>query len=151
MLRDQRSPLRTLACLVTILAGCGSDSSGPSHANVTGVWTLNAANLAAPGLSCSISGARLVLNQSGTSFTGSYSAATVACAGIPLDDLSGTIVNGTVNLQQITFDMDTQDNRFSGTVNGASMSGTASLVGAIEDGGSFTPVTFTGSWSASRQ
>jgi hypothetical protein len=148
MLRRRHSSALFNAVLVAaIVTGCGSDSTGPSHANVTGVWTLSATNLTGAGFSCNIFGTSLFLNQSGTSFNGTYSGGSFSCEGIDLGQPAGSVVNGIVNLQQVSFDMDTQDFHFTGAVSGESMSGSATMRLVIEG----TTYTLSGSWSASRQ
>ena len=68
-----------LACAVLLGACSGGDSTGPSggggntNANVAGTWTYNATNLSGGGASCDYTGAVLQLNQTGTTFTGTYS------------------------------------------------------------------------------
>ena len=144
-----------LSVAVALLAvGCGGDSggTGPNNdANVQGSWTLAVSNLSGRGVSCSSqSPMPITLNQSNNTFTGTYGVGTIICVN-GSDQVSfnvqGSIVNGTVNGDNVSFDMDTQDFHHTGTVNGNSMSGTASW--RFDFGGAIGQVTLSGNWSAS--
>src|SRR5205809_154278 len=114
-----------LVCVLTgVLAACGGDSTGPSQANVAGAWMLSATNVSGQGLSCNLGPPPTTLNQSGTTFTGSYGPGTITClAGgqSGSDQVQGTVVNGTINGNSVQFDLDTQDAHLTGSVNGNSM------------------------------
>jgi hypothetical protein len=61
---------------------------------------------------------------------------------------SGVVVNGTVNVNTVAFDLDTRDVHQSGTVNGASMSGTSQWDLGV--GGGQT-MRLNGNWAAAKQ
>ncbi len=142
-----------VSVLVSVAAACGGDdSTGPSQANVAGSWTLSASNVSGQGVSCNLSPTAMIINQSGTTFSGSYGPGTVTClAGGESASASvqGTVVNGTVNGNSVTFDLDTQDTRFTGTMSGNSMSGAVRWV--IDLGGDIGVVLLNGNWAAAKQ
>ncbi len=115
------------------LFACGGEqpqTAPPEIPSIAGTWTFNASNLSGGGFSCDALAYRLSVNQSGTTFTGSYSGGTIRCTGdgktVEAGPLTGTIVNGTVTESgSVSFDLDTQDFHQTGTVSGDSMSGTA--------------------------
>jgi hypothetical protein len=141
-----------VVCSTLLLAGCGGDSTGPSDANVAGTWTLSASNMSGQGVSCNLGNTPLTISQSGGTFTGSYGPGTLTCvagtesASVPVH---GTVVNGTVNLSAVQFDLDTQDLHHTGTVSGNSMSGTAQW--SFDFGGDIGVMTLNGNWAAARQ
>jgi hypothetical protein len=141
-----------LSAFAVFLGACGGDSTGPSQANVAGSWTFSASNVSGQGLSCSTSPTPMTINQSGTTFTGTYGPGTLTCvAGTQSGStpVQGTIVNGTISGNSVQFDLDTQDAHATGAVNGNSMSGTLRWV--IDLGGSVGVVTLNGNWSAAKQ
>jgi hypothetical protein len=142
-----------LVAAVLALAACGgSDSTGPSDANVAGAWTLSASNMSGQGVSCTLSGSNLSITQSGTTFSGSYGPGTLTCvAGTQSvgSTVQGTVVNGTVDGNAVAFDLDTQDFHHTGSVSGSSMSGTARWT--FDFGGSIGVVVLNGNWAAARQ
>jgi hypothetical protein len=92
------------------------------------------------------------INQSGTTFTGSYGPGSVTClAGTESGSapVQGTVVNRTVSGTSVQFDLDTQDARLTGSVNGNSMSGMVRWT--IDFGGTIGVVTLNGNWSAVKQ
>lgn len=161
MLRSSRFT-SLLAAMLVALAGCGSDDgdgptgpSEPENADVGGSWTYNASNmsgtLSGSTVSCSIGGTAMTLNQTGTTFTGSTSGGTLTCSGEgqtvsePLG--SGTVVNGSVDGDEISFDFDTSDWRHQGTVSGSSMNGTVTITLQLDD----QVVILNGNWAAALQ
>jgi|tagenome__1003787_1003787.scaffolds.fasta_scaffold19330212_1 hypothetical protein len=147
-----RVRLLMLSAFAIVTGGCGGDSTGPSNANVAGAWTLSASNMSGGGVSCNLGNSPMTLSQSGTTFTGSYGPGTVTCsAGIQSFNVSvhGTVVSGIVNLNAVQFDLDTGDFHHSGSVNGNSMSGTASWT--FDLGGDIGVVVLNGNWSAAKQ
>lgn len=141
-------------CGSAVLCGCGSsgNSSGPkSPANVTGSWTYTASDLSGDGYTCTVTGAILTLEQTDTTFAGTYADALLSCTSgsttINNPGLSGDIVNGTVSGSSVSFEIDGATYTNTGSVSGTTMSGTASLSTA----GSGTNITVTGSWTAAQQ
>jgi hypothetical protein len=138
--------------LLFALTACGGDSpSGPSDAEIGGAWRISYTNMSGAGLTCNTpSAANVAVSQSGASFTGSYGPLTLRCTdGVTTVEgtFQGVIANGTVDVNAVAFDLDTQDFHQTGTVNGASMSGTARWVVDLGGGGT---VTLNGNWSAVR-
>jgi hypothetical protein len=149
--------MRAIALLLlTALVACGDDDgSGPSTpADVAGTWSASMSNLSGSGISCSSSSpTQLTLNQTGETFTGSYAGGEMACTGpgggTSFEIEPGTVINGSVDGNSVTFDLDTPDARQTGTVDGNSMSGTARWT--IDLGALIGIVTLNGTWSAARQ
>jgi hypothetical protein len=145
-------PILAPALLLLALAACGGDSpSEPSDADIDGPWRISYSNLSGSGLTCGTPvAANLDLNQNGGAFTGSYGPLTLRCTdGNTSAEASfeGVVANGTVDVNAVSFDLDTQDFHQTGTVSGTSMSGTARWV--VDIGGG-TTVTLNGNWSAVR-
>lgn len=139
--------MRRLCLLAAVLfAACGSDSTGPSNANVSGAWSFSMSNLTTSQFTCSFSGT-MQLNQSGTTFTGTYNASNLTCNGTNLGASGGTVVNGTVSGSSVGFDFDTQDFHQAGTLSGGSMSGTATWRLVV----SGVTYNLSGTWSATKQ
>ena len=131
------------------LAACGGDkSTGPSDANIGGSWQITFTNMSGSGVSCNSNAFPLQITQSGATFTGSYGVGSFTCAG-PGGSISvnvqGVVANGTVDINAIAFDMDTQDFHHTGSVSGNSMSGTARW---RFDVGGGQVITLNGNWSA---
>jgi hypothetical protein len=78
------------------------------------------------GHSCSLT-LTMTLTHQGTTFAGSYNNAVVACDGQSSNPVTETVVNGTVNGDQVSFDLDTTALHQTGTLSGTSMSGRARL------------------------
>ena len=103
-------------------------------------------------MSCGLSATPLTLTQSGTTFSGSYGPGTLTCvagAQSVSGAIQGIVVNGTVDGNAVTFDLDTQDFHHTGSVSGSSMSGTARWT--FDLGGSIGVVVLNGNWSAAKQ
>jgi hypothetical protein len=142
-----------LALLAFSLACGGDDSTGPSSANVAGTWTASLSNMSGSGVSCSSTDpTTLNITQQGATFSGSYNGGEITCTGPggSFSDFigSGTILNGTVDGNRVDMDLDTQDFHLTGTVSGASMSGTAVL--RLDLGQPLGVVTLNGNWGAAR-
>lgn len=105
------------------------------------------------------------LSMSGVTFSGTYGPMTLSCtngAGSFQDTLQGAVVNGTVAITAVSFDLDTQDFHQAGNTSGCLpgecdvpfpyravyMSGTAQWT--IDLGGGQT-ASLNGSWSAVKQ
>lgn len=141
------------ATALTLLAACGGDATGPTQANVGGVWSLSLTNLSGSGISCSTSGTTMTLSQTGTTFSGSYGGGSITCFGSgesfssPFG--SGSVVNGVVSGYNVSFDLDSPDFALTGTESGASMSGTCTLRADL--GAPYGVITLSGNWGAARQ
>ena len=137
------------------LAACGDDDgTGPSSANVEGTWSASLSNLSGGGVSCSSTiPIDVTLTQTGNTFSGSYDGGELTCTGsagtfsTPVG--SGTVINGQVSGNNISFDLDTPDFHHTGSVSGTSMSGTASWT--FDFGDPTGVVTLNGNWGAERQ
>jgi hypothetical protein len=144
--------LSALLLLAAAACGGGDDLAGPSHAQIGGTWRITFTNMSGSGVTCSTSNGNMTLTHSGaTAFTGSYGPITLTCTD-GNETLSGTfsgvVVNGTVNVNTVAFDLDTQDVHQSGTVNGNSMSGSSQW---DLDVGAGQSVRLNGNWSAAKQ
>ncbi|HZJ00239.1 MAG TPA: hypothetical protein VFD22_06220 [Gemmatimonadaceae bacterium] len=142
-----------VAAALSVLA-CSGDVSGPAEKNVSGLWTYSATNMVdGHGLSCNVLGATLSLTQTGASFSGTYSGGRMSCYGDggfsyePSTSLEGTVVSGTVSGSTVNFSFDTPDYFNTGTLNGRSLSGTATM--SVVSGSS--RITMTGVFAAARQ
>ncbi|HET6232353.1 MAG TPA: hypothetical protein VFE05_19920 [Longimicrobiaceae bacterium] len=115
-----------LLALVVGLAACSGDSTGPSNAKLSGAWSFSVSNLSGSGLAnCNVAGLTLNLTQSGSSFSGTYTPGTLTCPGVGATSFSGgTVVNGTVNGNNVTFNLDDPSFHNTGTLNGSGISGT---------------------------
>jgi hypothetical protein len=145
--------LSFLLSLLVLATACGGDDpSGPSNANVGGIWHVTFSNMSGGGVTCNSNNSNMSLTHaSGTAFSGSYGPMTLSCTNGTdtfQDTFQGTIVNGTVSVNAVTFDLDTQDFHQTGSANGNSMSGTAHWV---IDLGAGQTATLNGNWSAAKQ
>lgn len=145
-------PLVLVAALFT-LGACGSDSTGPVTPKVDGRWNLSLTNVSGSGISCSWSGASMNLVQSGETFSGTYGGGTITCSGggesFSGQMGSGSVVNGSVSGNSVSFQLDSPDYPFSGTISGSSMSGTCSL--RYDLGDPYGVITLSGNWGAAKQ
>jgi len=154
MRRHQIFVLAAISAVMFTLAGCASDSTGPKVPDVSGTWTLSLTNMSGGGISCSsASGTTMMLSQSGTTFSGTYSGGTVICIGggssVTGDVGTGVIVNGAVNGDTVSFQIDGPDVPATGTISGDSMSGTATLsYNVVDPFGRPYVVVLVGSWGA---
>jgi hypothetical protein len=152
-----QSPKRVpkLALLTTgiiALSACSADSTGPSVPQVSGQWAYNASNLAGGGLSCSISGVRLILTQVRNTFSGSTNGGNLNCVAgavtlVHSAIANDVIANGQINGNSVSFDIGTSDLHNTGTLSGNSLSG--QLSARINTGSSI--LTLIGNFSAVRQ
>src|SRR3954453_17828734 len=132
-----------------VLVGCGADGGGigPSASgNVTGSWNAVWQSMNGPDMSCSADGGRLEVKQSTGRFTGPYRVQRVTCNGMSSNVSTGDVLNGTIQGNQLAFDLNDAAFHQSGTVTGDDMSGSATWTFSI-DGISHT---VTGTWSAFR-
>ncbi len=141
--------MRRLLFLVVVV-GCSS-SSGPKI-TVNGDWSYEAPDLATSGASCSVT-ATLTLDQTGATFSGTYSDGLRTCVinGVQSSSgpVQGSVFNGTVSGDAVSFNIQTQGTWVqTGTISGNSMTGSANVTYATGTGGM---VTLSGSWSATKQ
>lgn len=134
------------------VAGCGGGdggSTGPTSTSIAGTWHLSLSNVSGSGETCSASDIVLTLQASGSSFSGTYHGI-LACGPTGGQaqggQIQGSIVHGTRNGSQVSFDMDNSDLHHTGTINGDQMSGSANyhlnLTGGL--------LILSGSWTAKR-
>ena len=128
-----------LAALLLGTAACETDPNAPGRrgggvgggsgrADVSGDWIYNATNLATLGMSCNVSNVVLSLQQSDSTFTGTYAGGEIVCfvPGEPAEPRefgSGVVLNGLVRGDSVFFDLDTPDWRSRGRLSGTSISG----------------------------
>jgi len=143
----RKSTMFALLCMV----GCGGgDNVGPST-DLAGTWSMSLSDMNSGDYSCYTNiPIQLTLSQTGTTFGGSQTGGQITCStpsGIIVDNLiPGPVVNGTLNGSNLSFDFDGPAFHHIGSINGTSMSGTASWT--YQSG----PVTtLNGSWSAVKQ
>jgi hypothetical protein len=142
------------AVMLFLMAACGDDDgSGPGSIDVTGTWSASVSNMSGSGVSCtSSSPTQLALAQTGATFSGSYDGGAVDCSGpggtlsSPLG--SGSVTNGQLNGNAVSFDLGTPDLHHTGTASATSMSGTA--VWRVEYG-TLGTLTLNGNWVAAKQ
>lgn len=101
------------ASALLVLVGCGDSPSEPRTPNLSGRWTYSATNISGGGGSCDVAGVTLNLTQSGTTFSGSATGGVLTCrAGgesVSVNLTSAVVANGSINGNQIVFDIDTPD------------------------------------------
>jgi len=136
---------------------CGggeSASLGPPPTTVDGNWNATISNLHATiqgsNFTCSVTGATVTLTQTGTDFSGTYSG-TMTCTykgQSSSTPVAGTVVNGSLIGNAVSFDLDGPEFHFTGTAVENSMSGTCTLT--ADFGSPIGVVTLNGSWRATR-
>jgi hypothetical protein len=139
--------------LLGVLACGGDNGTGPASTNVTGTWSASLSNMNGGGVSCSSTApTQLTLDQTGATFSGSYSGGELFCSGPgggPIPVGSGLVINGTLSGRNLSFDLDTPDFHQAGIVSGTSMSGTAQWT--MDFGIPRGVVTLNGNWTAAKQ
>jgi hypothetical protein len=142
--------------LFTVVGCGGDDGAGPSSpANVAGTRSASVSKMSGGGITCSSTApTELAVNQSGSTFSGSYSGGELFCIGlggtgsVPIPQ--GIVINGTVDRNTVTFDLDMPDSHFSGTVSGgSSMSGATSW--RMDFGAPLGVITLNGHWGSAKQ
>ena len=147
--------LPVLGLLVCVLACGGDDGTGPGFASVDGSWSLSITNMTGGGAQCSTtSPIQLTLQQSTTTFTGTYGGGGVLTCTAPLGSFSaatgsGSVINGQVSGHQVSFDIGSENFHHAGTVTGSTMTGTATW--SFDEGSAGTLGELTGSWTATKQ
>lgn len=141
---------------VGAISGCAA-STGPK-VNVGGTWKYEAQNLTEGGtVTCTVTDMTLSLTQTSSTFAGTYSGANADCTftsthlAFPLSS-SGTIVDGRINGDQVSFDMGDHLWSQTGSISGNSMSGNATITinSGIDTLGS-SVITVRGQWAAVKQ
>jgi hypothetical protein len=99
-----------------------------------------------PDITCSADGGRLELNQTTGRFTGTYRVQTLTCNGMSSNVSTGAVLNGTIQGNQLAFDLNDAAFHQSGTLTGDEMSGSATWTLSIDG----TAHTVTGTWRAVR-
>ncbi len=158
-----RQLIRHGAVGVALLMAAGCDGGGgeslgpPPNADVGGDWILSWTNMrgtvSGVSVSCNATGLHATITQTGTSLTGQIIGTwTFTCiAGGQSESVTasgGTISSGTVTGNHIHFHLATEDANQDGTVQGNTMSGTATWSADI--GQPYGVVTLTGQWSGVR-
>ena len=138
-----------LSLLAAVLSGCGDDGTGPS-ANIAGTWAYVASLVTNRGQNCTPLTLTLTLQQSGESLSGSYTGESFLCTGssgsVSMHYAQGT-VSGSVDGNRVTIHLDGDSQReSSGTASGNTISGDVSFT----ETGFSPPITFTGSFSATK-
>jgi hypothetical protein len=133
------------------LAACGS-STAPGGISIGGHWNVVVTNLTGGGHVCGGSFAA-DFAQSFNTFNGTYANESITCttsgAAVPIGQASGSVTDGKVNGQSISYSLDNDPITFTGTVNVSQMSGAVSWTKDFGDGAG--PVTLAGSWTAQKQ
>jgi hypothetical protein len=146
-----------VAGLLLWILACGGedDGTGPGFASVNGTWSLSITDLSGGGGTCSTSEPiEISLQQSTTTFTGTYGGGGVlSCTG-PFGSFfaamgSGSVLNGEISGNQVSFDLGSSNFHQVGNVTGSSMGGTATWT--FESGIASTLGELTGNWTAARQ
>jgi len=137
--------------MVMGLAACGS-STAPGGIGIGGHWSVALANLSGGGHVCNGSFAANFA-QSLNTFNGSYSNGSVMCmtngVSTAIGPATGSVTDGKVDGQTISYTLDGNPITFTGTVNVSRMSGAVSWTKDFGDGNG--PVTLAGSWTAQKQ
>jgi FlaG/FlaF family flagellin (archaellin) len=136
-----------VAGALSILSGCGSDSTAPNHGATSGHWVYSA-NLSGEFATCTATGIDLNLTQTGDTVAGTYANGRFTCFGAgPFPTPQGTVVNGSAVGPAVAFALTsasgapvTISNTGSATLN--SMSGDAMVSVPIYTG----EMTLTGTW-----
>lgn len=131
-----------------VVSAC-SDSTGPKNANVSGAWSYSVSNLSGGGLSCNASGTTVTLNQTGTTFTGTYNGGTLSCGSVGTVSVgTGAVASGVVAANSVNFNFDTQDWMNAGSLSGNTIAGTATVRLVLTGG---QTVVMNGNFSMVRQ
>lgn len=129
--------------LAVLLAACGGDSTAPK-VDLTGTWA-GTWSISGSGVTCSLT-IPMQLSHTGAVFSGTYSNASISCNGQSQSGISGSIVNGSVNGNGVTFDVDTAAAHQTGTASGNTMHGSATWTIPTQSGS----IVLSGTWSATR-
>jgi len=140
-----------------LACGGGGESGGlgPPPSTLDGVWNFTVTNLHATVqgslFTCSVAGATINLTQSGTDFSGTYSGGNLNCTWkgqSQIIPVAGEVIGGSLIGNAVSFDLDTPDFHFTGSVTRNSMSGTCVMTVVFP-----SPIgvaVFNGSWRATR-
>jgi hypothetical protein len=150
---------------ITLAAACSDDPAGPRIADLGGTWSISFSNLVGPGVICNSNTGTMSLTMSGATFSGTYGPITLSCrtgAGGFQDNLEGTVVNGSVGIEDVSFDLDDPDLHQSGKAGDCLpgecavppsgrptvMNGGAQWIVTISGG---PVITLNGTWLAAKQ
>ena len=137
--------------MAVALAACGS-STVPGGISIGGHWSVTVTNLSGGGHVCS-GGFNTDFTQSFNSFNGSFSQNSITCttsgANVAIGQTAGSVTDGSVNGQSISYSLDNAPINFTGNVNVTQMSGAVSWTNDFGDGKG--PITLSGSWTAQKQ
>ena len=150
---------------MTLGVGCSDDPAGPHIADLGGAWSISFSHLTGPGVVCNSNTGTMSLTMSGATFSGTYGPITLSCttgASGFHETLEGTIVNGKIGVEDVSFDLDTPDLHQSGkagdclpgecavppTGRPTVMNGGAQWIVTISGG---PIITLNGTWLAAKQ
>jgi hypothetical protein len=147
-----------LTLMLWILA-CGGDDNGTGldFENVNGSWTLSIVNMTGGGATCSTSSPiQITLQQNTTTFSGSYGGGGVITCTAPFGSFSavvgsGSVRNGQISGNVVSFDLGSTAFHQEGTVTGEVMQGTATWTFPASSGSAGTLGELTGGWTATRE
>lgn len=133
------------------LGACGS-ATAPGGISIGGSWSVTVTNLSGGGHVCNGSFTTDFAQSFGT-FNGSYGNNNITCTtnggSVAIGPASGTVTDGTVSGQQISYTLNNAPINFTGSVNVSHMSGAVSWTKDFGDGNG--PVTLSGSWTAQKK
>ncbi|MCG8467147.1 MAG: hypothetical protein MJB57_02925 [Gemmatimonadetes bacterium] len=149
-----------LIALALTLAACGSDdATGPlfEPANITGGWSYVANDLIGTFLASPVEcdyTLDMFLPGTSATFLGTYENAQLLCdlnGQTQLVDFGqGTVVGGTLSGNRISFNLDAETVRNTGTVDGNWMGGQVDVDLVIQMDARIDTILVTGGWSATR-
>lgn len=150
-----------LAVAVAVATGaCSSDPLGPALVeapSVAGDWSYQATAVTGTVLGESVTceyNFEMRLEESGMSFSGQYSNALLVCILFGqtqiVDGGEGDIVQGSLTGGNVTFDVDTENIRNTGRLEGDSMSGQVRIELTVQHDTNIGTLVVTGPWSAVR-
>jgi hypothetical protein len=147
---------RAVLCVAAVVAAMGlaacASSTAPGGISVGGHWNVTVSNLSGAGHVCNGSFVTNFTQSLGT-FNGQYAGSNITCTtngtSTAIGASSGTVSDGKVSGQTISYSLDNNPIDFTGTVNQTQMSGAVSWSKDFGDGNG--PVTLSGSWTAQKQ
>lgn len=140
-----------LSAATALTVACTPSGTAGPQANVAGSWTLQAV-FYADSDTLQITGLVMTLDQSGSSFNGTYSGAVISVYNRPnhvpssTPPTQGRILTGHASGATVTFALDTTSQPFRGVMNDSLMEGSGKLYFT----GSQGQETFVGGWTATK-